>query len=100
MMAHGPSLVVVKSKIIKWISVESEIRSSPTFFLLIIRSVRLVLQSRLTRVGGLVHGHRQLQDVVHPLGVLGFVGLLTHDPLLHQEPEGLRRVGPRAAVPL
>ena len=54
----------------------------------------------LTCVGGLVHLHWQLHHVIHPLCVLGFLRLLTHNPLLHQEPEGFRRVGPSATVPL
>lgn len=87
----------------KSISVECEICSSSTLCL-VDPQVALLLGDghtpRLTRVGGLVHGHRQLHDVVHPLRVLGFQGLLTHDPLLHQEPEGFGRVGSRAAVPL
>ena len=60
----------------------------------------LLLRLGLTCVSGLVHGNRQLEYVVHPLRVLGFLGLLTHNPLLHQEPEGFRRILPRATVPL
>lgn len=54
----------------------------------------------LTCVGGLVHGHRQLDYVVHSLGVLGLLRLLAHNPLLHQEPECFRGVRTGPAVPL
>lgn len=60
----------------------------------------IVSREPFTCVGSLVHWHRQLDDVIHPLCVLGFLWLLTHNPLLHQEPEGFRWVGPRAAIPL
>lgn len=53
-----------------------------------------------TSIGSMIHGHRQLDDVIHPLGVLSFLGLLTHNLLLHQKPEGFRRVWPRATIPL
>lgn len=53
-----------------------------------------------TCVGSLIHRHRQLDDVIHPLCVLGFLWLLTHNPLFYQEPEGFRGIGPRATIPL
>lgn len=60
----------------------------------------IVSRKPFTCIGSLVHRHRQLDNVIHPLCVLGFLWLLTHNPLLHQEPEGFGWVGPRATVPL
>lgn len=57
-------------------------------------------QDPLTRVSGLVHRHRQLNYVVHSLGIFGLLRLLAHDPFLHQEAECFRWVWPRPAVPL
>lgn len=54
----------------------------------------------LTYVSSLIHWHWQLDDVIHPLRVFGFLWLLTHNPLLHQESESLGRVGTRATIPL
>ena len=63
-------------------------------------SCHIVSHEPFTCVCSLVHGHRQLNDVIHPLCVLGFQWLLTHNPLLYQEPEGFGWVGPWTAIPL
>lgn len=54
----------------------------------------------LTHISCLIHGNGQLDNVVHSLGILGFLWLLAYDLLFHQEAESFWWIHARPTVPL